>query len=217
MLGQTDRGRLETQDLILRRMADVIQADPQAAAISLATTSLALLAKVFPAELSAQDQQRVAENMPGATPQRIAQRAMSQEGTRVAVKLGNLLVRAAVDYSPHSCATRHLSQDDAAAPQVRHRAAGAINHGLEAALAEGISPLGAVSMMIRAAVTRAAELDLHPFQVVRPLHEGVERALQRLAPRDWDEREEAGVTALAQQMGISRSRARDHLRQSRSS
>ncbi len=217
MLEHTDKQRLETEALILSRLADLIQADPRATALSMATASLTLLAGVFPAGLSAQDQQRIQENMPGAAMDRIADRAMSPEGTRVAVMLGNHLVRTAIDHSPLSCTTAYSAQDDAAPAHVRHRAMGALNHGFEAALAEGISPLGAVSLMIRVAVTRAAELGLHPFQVMRPLHEGVARAMQRLAPRDWDEREEAAVTALAQQMGISRSSAREHLRHSRGS
>ncbi len=156
MREQTDKQQLEAEDLILGRMADLIQADPCGTALSMATASLALLAKVFPAGPSAQDRQHIQANLPGAAKERIADRAMSPEGTRVAVMLGNHLMRTAIDFS-------------------------------------------------------------HPFQVVRPLHEGVGRALQRLAPRDWGEREEAAVTALAQQMGISRSRAREHLRQSRGS
>lgn len=215
MLEQTDKQRLEIQELILERLADLLQVNPQVAAISLATTSLAVLAKAYPALLSAQDQQRIRQNLPGATPERMSERAMSAEGTRVALMLASLLVRTAIDYSPLSSADS-AAADDAAAAHPRLRAASAINHGFEQALAEGVAPLEAVSMMIRAAVTRAAELDVHPFQVVRPLHEGVDRTLQRLAPRGWDEREEAAVTALAQQMGISRSRAREHLRQSRS-
>lgn len=213
MLEQTDKQRLEIQAVILERLADLVQVNPQAAAISLANTSLALLAKTFPTLLTAQDQQHIQQNIPGVTPERMAEHAMSPEGTRLALALANRLARTAMDYSPLSSSADSVAQDAAAPADVRHRAASAINHGFQQALAEGISPLGAVSMTIRAAVTRAAEFDLHPFQVVRALLEGVTMTLQRLAQRT--EREGAEVTALAQQMGISRSQAREHLRQTR--
>lgn len=217
MLEPTDAPRREAEALILARLADLVQADPRGTALSMATASLALLARAFPAGLSAQDQQRILENMPGADGEHIAEHAMSLEGTRMAVMLGNHLMRTAIDHSPLSCATTELAHDDAVPQHARYQAAGAINHGFEAALADGISPLGVVSMTIVAAVTRASELGLHPFQVVRPLQRGVARTLQRLAPRNRDDHEEAAVTALAQQMGISRSSAREHLRQTRGS
>lgn len=217
MLEHTDAQRRTAEALILARLADLVQADPRGTALSMATASLALLARMFPAGLSAQDQQRIRENMPGADGEHIADAAMSLEGTRIAVLLGNHMMRTAIEHSPLSCATPSLAQDDALPDPARYQAAGAINHGFEAALAEGMSPLGVVSLTIGAAVTRASELGLHPFQVVRPLHKGVARTLQRLAPRDRDHREESAVTALAQQMGISRSEAREQLRQARAS
>src|SRR5688500_16718678 len=75
MLEQTDKQRLEIQAVILERLADLVQVNPQAAAISLANASLVLLAKTFPTLLSAQDQQRIQQNIPGVTPGRMAERA----------------------------------------------------------------------------------------------------------------------------------------------
>ncbi|HYD77159.1 hypothetical protein [Ramlibacter sp.] len=215
MLEQSDSQRRQAEALILARLADLVQADPRGTALSMATASLALLASVFPAGLTIQDQQRILDNLPGTDPARIADHAMSPEGTRVAVLLGNYLMRCAIDHSPLSFATTEQVQDEAVTEHAHYRAAGAINHGFEAALAEGFSGLGVVSMSINAVVTRASELGLHPFQVVRPLQKGVARTLQRIAPRDQDDSEEAAVTALAQQLGISRSKAREHLRQGR--
>ncbi|WBY01307.1 hypothetical protein PE066_17865 [Ramlibacter tataouinensis] len=102
--------------------------------------------------------------------------------------------------------------DSPGAVLAKHRAVGAINRALEQAVAEGISPVAAVSLAIRTAVARAAEFNLHPFQVIRPLIEGMRQALQRLAHHSASEREEAAVTALARQLGISRSQARERLR-----
>lgn len=94
--------RLKVQAWIRKKVEGGRYAQDPNLAVYLATTALAMLAEKYPRKLDDEELKKVSSNYQDATPAKVAERAMTDEGVLAAANLGCALMCMAIDNSPSS-------------------------------------------------------------------------------------------------------------------
>lgn len=97
-----EQHRVNVQAWIRKKLAIGPYARDPNLAVYLATTALAMLAEQHPRELDSEELEKVNSNYKDATPAKIAERAMTDEGVLAVASLGCALMSIAIDNSPSS-------------------------------------------------------------------------------------------------------------------
>lgn len=211
----TDKNDAKTRqrtEEITRRIEDFASTDVEGTACSLIMAALGVLAKKYPADLNDIDRSRIRDNYPDATDAMIAERAMSEEGTYIAIAAGLQMSRIALDYSPLSHCQTEMDKDFKLPDEVTGAASQRLVTAFAEAKSSGFSAFGSATMMILLGVVMAKNSGVPSMKLMRTLSD----AMSKVFDDDGggisaEEKEDQIIAALCQQMGISRATAKKYV------
>lgn len=162
------KDRLLKQKNILYRLKDSIDTDPNEAALTMLNTSLAVMAKIYPAQLSVDDKAKIKDNYPNATEELMAERAMSKDGVLLTAQAGLRYVQIALDYTPTTHSKTDMENDVLLQNEItdlRSKCADLFVSGL----GSGISAFGVATIMALMATECASARGVGALPLVRSL------------------------------------------------
>ena len=194
---------------ISERIEDLASRDGKGTAISLALVALEILARQYPPKLDDKDRLCIRDNYPSTTDQLTDERAMSEKGVLTAIASATGMARIAIDYSPLSHTKSTMDLDTQLPQENLMSVRQALNTAFDRAEAEGLSPFGVATTMILLAVVKAQRKGVTGLKLVRPLLDAISLALtEKPSPKAA---EEYAITAVCEQMGISRAAAKKYV------
>ncbi|MBM5459043.1 hypothetical protein H8F21_15855 [Pseudomonas sp. P66] len=202
-----ERDPLATE--IISRIEDLWVSTPDDTAIALIHAGMQLLARNHPAKLTGEDKQRIKENYPQATVELMSKRSMTDTGVVMSVFAALTHARIAIDYNPASHVKSIKDLDFEHEDQLGEVNA-IIMSAYDSALGKGISAFGVTAIMVLIAVVRGLQAGVHPYQITRPLLDGLDKAISSPGgPKPIDEN--MILETLMRQMGISRQTAKQYM------
>lgn len=215
-----DRDRANATSAILAKLEPIDE--PEMLAADLLVAIIALLAKAHPPKLDAKAKASIREIYPPATEALIKERALSDSGVAMALAMAHMLGDIAIAYSPTANFRSQVAQDDRLPPGILADFQSKVAKLFAEGVRSGLSLYGVVSVMIGQSTVMAQAEGLHAFQGARPLIECVKILLERspssfgpVSASSQREAEEAAISALCQQMGISRATALKYMKEAK--
>lgn len=189
---------------ILARVADLLSIYPAETAAALSLASTYAFAKIHPAKLTAANKKIIKQNYPLATEELMADRAMSELGMNLSISTSIIAAEIALDYSPLSYVKDQFDADMALPKELFAEAQIAIQTAYTEVRSIGLSPFGAMSMLIALGSAFAKEDGATKYQLIRPLLETAKTGLEEKLTAHTAHSDDAAIEALSRQMGISR-------------
>lgn len=196
--------------------------DPGHLAMDLLNVIITLLAKAHPPKIDAKAKASIKEIYPSATDSLIKERALSDSGVAMALAMASMLGDIALSYSPTANFRSQVAQDDRLPPRVLGDFQTKVSKLFAEGVRSGLSLYGVASVMIGQSTVMAQADGLHAFQGARPLIECLDILLERspssfgpVSASSQHDAEEAAISALCQQMGISRATALKYMKEAK--
>lgn len=212
-------GDKKTNDLvneIYSRISDLSAGNESHVSTALALVIIKVLNSAHKPDLSQENLLLIKENYPPATKKDIEERGLSEEGVMHALALFNHASKIVLDYSPltnaHAEQKADLSEDGK-----QHQAQESAMAAYEQIKKLGFSAFGASTTLILVASVLGINDGVSRFKLARPLLEASGKVLDGSArsaksPEEMKAIEEMAISAVCQQMGISRKEALKYLK-----
>ena len=208
-----EKRRLTRQRKILERLKDL--PDNDVLPIDLMTTAIALVARRYPATLTAANKRAILENYSDATEACIAERAMAPKGVSEAIALGHALIGITLDYCADSNVTDQFTRDQARESSINHEQLIDMSDQLYRCMKNsGLSEFGVLASRVMYACEDALNGQLNRYQVCRALNDAISMVYSgKLDPPE--KVRAAAVEEFARRMGITVATAKRYLRDSK--
>lgn len=157
------------QAAILERLQDLIEDDPTATAMALASSVLPVLATKFGADLTPAGMAAIKANYPAATRALAQERALTPEGVLLVLGAMTVVSKIALDYLPGSLPREQLAADDALEKAATQEAMAQLRLAHQKIQGLGFSSFGAVALPVINSVAQAKDGGTNPFHVYRVL------------------------------------------------
>lgn len=198
----------QTSNEIKIQINDIIASDPQEAASALMLIIVEIYSKLYPANLSSEEVSLVKSNSPSVTDELIPQRAMSRKGVEFVLSTASTLSQIAIDYSPLSNVKAEIERDSAAGDGVMTDFSTSVIETYFKGIKAGMTDFGVSATMTHTAIDLAKYNGVDGIKLSRILLDVLGRSFMPNKKITNDKTaEERAISALCNQMGISRTTA----------
>lgn len=191
-------------DEISGRIQDLYQGNEDNVVSALSLVALKILNSKYKPILSEHDIELIRSNYPDATDQDINERGLTDPGLVNLLSIFQLTSKIAIDYSPLTNVQEYIDADSSGTKRIR--AQGFAEEAYSKMREIGLSPYGSASTMMFFGTAAAQAEGVSFFKISRSIIEALRGAFEN-SSRNAKFAEEDAITAISQQLGISRKAA----------
>lgn len=197
----------KTQDLvdeISGRIQDLCQGNEDDVASALGLVLLKVLNSKYRPDFSEHDIDLIRSNYPNATDLDIQERGLAEAGVVSLISIFQMASKIAIDYSPLTNVQEYVDADNSGEKRIKAQEIAAEAYAEMRKI--GLSSYGSASTMMFLGTASAQAEGVSFFKIARSMIEAL-RGIFENSARNAKFSEEAAITAISQQLGISRKEA----------